>query len=141
MHVVKYVCMYACTYACPSCLRNLQQTSRGSGQTTRIVEAGKPRTCYEGLIKYDGRLARAPAVSVQRRRRRQLVERSWGKTFTPPSFPSLWEAGKRHRDASVAVGARADAESRAGDDVDVCFGHFLTETLKLPDENLRACER
>ena len=85
-------------YACPSCLRNLQQTSRGSGQTTRIVEAGMPHTYYEGLIQYDGRLARAPAVSVQRRRRRELVE-SWGKRFTPPSFPPEWKAGKRHRDA------------------------------------------
>ena len=132
--------MNACTYA-PSCLRNLQQTSRGSGRTTRIVDAGMPHTYYEELIKYDGRLARAPAVSVQRRRRRQLVERSWGKTFTPPSFPPQWEAGKRHRDASVAVGARADAESRAGDDINVCFGHFLTEGLNLPDGDLRACER
>ena len=124
--------------ACATC--NLQQPLRGSGQTTRLVEAGMPHTYYEGLIKCDGRLARAPAVSVQRRRRRELVE-SWGKRFTPPSFPPQWEAGKRHRDASVAVGARADAESRAGDDIDVCFGHFLTETLNLPDGDLRACER
>ena len=135
-----YVCMNACTYACPSCLRNLQQTSRGSDLTMRIVGAGMPHTYYEELIKYDGRLARAPAVSVQRRRRRGLVE-SWGQTFTPPSFPPGWKAGKRHRDASVAVGARADAESRAGDAIDVCWGHFLTEGLNLPKEDLRASER
>jgi hypothetical protein len=133
--------MYACTYACPSCLRNLQQTSRGSGQPTRIVQADMPHTYYEGRIQYDRSLARAPALSLQRRRRRELVESSWGQTFTPPSFPPQWKAGKRHRDASVAVGARADAESRAGDAIDVCYGHFLTEGLNLPKEDLRACER
>ena len=131
--------MYACTYACPSCLRNLQQTSRGSGQPTRIVQADMPHTYYEGRIQYDRSLARAPALSLQRRRRRELVESSWGQTFTPPSFPPQWKAGKRHRDASVAVGARADAESRAGDAIDVCYGHFLTEGLNIT--HLRACER
>ena len=123
--------------ACATC--NLQQPLRGSGQTTRLVEAGMPHTYYEGLIKCDGRLARAPAVSVQRRRRRELVESSWGQRFTPPSFPPQWQAGKRHRDASVAVGARADAESRAGDAINVCWGHFLTEGLNIT--HLRACER
>ncbi len=70
---------------------------------------GQSHKYYEGLIKYDRaqmapRLCALP-VSVQRRLRRELVE-SWGRTFTPPSFPAGWSVGKWHRSSIVAVGVR-----------------------------------
>jgi hypothetical protein len=77
-------------------------SKRPKAKSAEGTQPGQTHEYYEDLIRYD----RVPAWLVrcccckcrwQRRRCRDLVE-SWGKTFTPPSFPDGWSAGKtRHR--------------------------------------------
>jgi hypothetical protein len=85
-------------------------SSKPSASSRKAPLPDKPPRYYEDLMKYGSRprrsLVRRFRLGLQLRRRRGLIE-SWGKAFTPPSFPAGWKVGKRAACRSSRGGRRA----------------------------------
>ena len=85
-------------------------SSKPSASPRKAPLLDQPPRYYEDLMKYGSRprrsLVRRFRLGLQLRRRRGLIE-SWGKAFTPPSFPAGWKVGKRAACRSSRGGRRA----------------------------------
>jgi len=85
-------------------------SSKPSASSRKAPLPDQPPSYYEARMKYGSRprrsLVRRFRLGLQLRRRRGLIE-SWGKAFTPPSFPAGWKVGKRAACRSSRGGRRA----------------------------------